>query len=62
MSFLWLWIGGRRVWYPELLNMSIGPLIRLSLLEDLLSQQQERFLHLNLRTLYLHVWRLSVHT
>ncbi|KAJ1198714.1 hypothetical protein NDU88_002553 [Pleurodeles waltl] len=30
----------RRVWYPELLKMSIGPSIRLPLREDLLSQQQ----------------------
>ena len=51
------WAG--RVWYPELLGMSISPLIRLPLREDLLSQQQERVLLPNLRTRHLHAWRLS---
>ena len=49
----------RRVWYPELLGMSISPLIRLPLRVDLLSQQQVRVLHPNLCTLHLHAWRLS---
>mgnify|MGYP002805015845 CR=1 FL=1 len=48
----------RRVWYPELLGMSICPPIGLPLQEDLLSQQQGRILHLSLRTLHLHAWRL----
>ncbi|KAJ1202911.1 hypothetical protein NDU88_006706 [Pleurodeles waltl] len=44
----------RRVRYPELLKMSIGPPIRLPLLEDLLSQQQGKVLHPNVSTLRLH--------
>ena len=48
-----------RVWYLEILGISICPPIRLSLREDLLSQQQGGVLHSDLRTLYLHDWRLS---
>ena len=49
----------RRVWYPELLDMSICPPIRLPLREDLLSQQQGRVLHPNLHNLHLRTWRFS---
>ncbi|KAJ1173149.1 hypothetical protein NDU88_004990 [Pleurodeles waltl] len=49
----------RRVWYPELLSMSIDPPLRLPLRADLLSQQQGTVLHPNLSNLRLHAWRMS---
>ncbi|KAJ1168361.1 hypothetical protein NDU88_000287 [Pleurodeles waltl] len=49
----------RRVWYSDLLQLSLCPPLRLPLRADLLSQSQGQVLHPNLQSLHLHAWRLN---
>ncbi|KAJ1094268.1 hypothetical protein NDU88_007346 [Pleurodeles waltl] len=49
----------RRVWYSDLLQLSLCPLLRLPLGADLLSQSQGQVLHPHLQSLHLHAWRLK---
>ncbi|KAJ1204852.1 hypothetical protein NDU88_000290 [Pleurodeles waltl] len=49
----------RRVWYSDLLQLSMCPPLRLPFRADLLSQSQGQVLHPNLQSLHLHAWRLN---
>ncbi|KAJ1112338.1 hypothetical protein NDU88_000606 [Pleurodeles waltl] len=49
----------RRVWYSDLLQLSLCPPLRLPLRADLLLQSQGQVLHPNLQSLHLHAWRLN---
>ncbi|KAJ1095605.1 hypothetical protein NDU88_000764 [Pleurodeles waltl] len=49
----------RRVWYSDLLQLSMCPPLRLPFRADLLLQSQGQVLHPNLQSLHLHAWRLN---
>ncbi|KAJ1149391.1 hypothetical protein NDU88_002201 [Pleurodeles waltl] len=49
----------RRVWYSDLLQLSLCPPLRLPYRADLLLRSQGQALHPHLQSLHLHAWRLK---